>query len=257
MLTNYNQFLKEELWFRGQTQDMREINAITDYTILDSNATEFDVIQACQKAIKLNVKSVCVLPGMVKIASKALYESNVLVCTVISFPSGTNSIKEKEIEAKKVIREGADEVDMVLNYPLLLQNIQSKDILVDEILSICKICHSSSNKFGKNVILKVIIESGSLTEDQTRMATQICIEAKADYIKTSTGKTSIGSELNKVKIMYNTIKSSGSLMKIKASGGIRDISQIQQLMPYVDRFGIGYASVDKLNGLSSDSESKY
>ena len=239
-IKSYLQFIKEEL----VTDNLSEINSIIDYTLLEESATESDIIELCKKANQLGVKSVCVLPKMVKTAKKALRDSNVLVCTVISFPYGNDSLVEKMNETKWVLSEGADEEDMY-------------DYLVSEVKSLVDLCHKEHNKDGDPVTLKVIVESGLLNEEQTKLATDICMDAGADFIKTSTGKISIGAELGKIKVMYDTIKSAKSNMKIKASGGVRDISQINQFMPFVDRFGMGYASVDKINNLSTDSNSTY
>jgi len=111
-------------------------------------------------------------------------------------------------------------------------------------------CHNS------NKILKVIVESGKLNAEQTKFVTEICIEAGADFIKTSTGMVEVGAELDKVKTMYDTIKENDSDMMIKASGGIRTIEDVKKFAPYVDRFGIGSSSVDNMMG-EGDVESSY
>jgi deoxyribose-phosphate aldolase len=207
----------------------------------------------------LSVKSVCVLPKHVALAAKQLENSKVLVCTVISFPEGTNTIKQKISETNQVISNGADEVDMVLNYHELQgkDHLYEVDYLVEEVSTLVDICHSSKNKNGEPIILKVIVESGVLTESETKIATDICLEAEADFIKTSTGKVPVGAELNKIKVMYDTIKNVNSDMKIKASGGVRTAEQINSMLGMVDRFGMGYAAVDKLNNLTVDNTSSY
>ena len=225
-------------------------NDIVDYTLLDSSATDNDIINLCDDAKKLGVKSVCVLPKHVKIAKNELENSNVLVCTVISFPEGTNTLEQKISETFQVIKDGADEVDMVLNYKLLSDK-DEYDYLVDEVKSLVNICNQHDNKNNEHIILKVIVESGLLNDKETENATHICLEAGADFIKTSTGKKNPGFELNKIKIMYDTIKKSGGNMKIKASGGVRTLDDIKSIVPYVDRLGMGSASVDKLNGIKS------
>jgi deoxyribose-phosphate aldolase len=230
-----------------------------DYTLLEESATDQDIIELCEKADMLGVKSVCVLPKHVALAAKQLENSKVLVCTVISFPEGTNTIKQKISETNQVISNGADEVDMVLNYHELQgkDHLYEVDYLVEEVSSLVDICHSSKNKNGEPIILKVIVESGVLTESETKIATDICLEADADFIKTSTGKVSVGAELNKIKVMYDTIKNVNSDMRIKASGGVRTAEQINSMLDMVDRFGMGYAAVDKLNNLTVDNTSSY
>ena len=125
------------------------------------------------------------------------------------------------------------------------------NVLVKEISSLVEICHASKNKLEEPIILKVIVESGLLTEEQTNVSTYACLDAGADFIKTSTGKVDVGAELHKVKIMYDAIKNESSNMKIKASGGVRDMNDIISFGKYVDRFGMGYGAVDTLNGLES------
>jgi len=230
-----------------------------DYTLLEESATDQDIIELCEKANMFGVKSVCVLPKHVSLATKQLENSKVLVCTVISFPEGTNTIKQKISETNQVISNGADEVDMVLNYHELQgkDHLYEVDYLVEEVSTLVDICHSSKNKNGESIILKVIVESGVLTESETKIATDICLEAEADFIKTSTGKLSVGAELNKIKVMYDTIKNVNSDMRIKASGGVRTTEQINSMLGMVDRFGMGYAAVDKLNNLVVDTNSFY
>ena len=250
-IKNYIQFIKENTMF--------QYNDMIDYTLLEESATDQDIIELCEKANMLSVKSVCVLPKHVALAAKQLENSKVLVCTVISFPEGTNTIKQKISETNQVISNGADEVDMVLNYHELqgTDHLYEVDYLVEEVSTLVDICHSSKNKNGESIILKVIVESGVLTESETKIATDICLEAEADFIKTSTGKVSIGAELNKIKVMYDTIKNVNSDMRIKASGGVRTAEQINSMLGMVDRFGMGYAAVDKLNNLTVDNTSSY
>ena len=223
-----------------------------DYTLLKPEATEEDIIELCEKADILGVKSVCVLPKMVKVAAEALEESDVLVCTVISFPHGTDSTEQKLLETKRCIVDGADEIDMVLNYPLLKEAYQAEDgpFIMEEVKEdverLVDECHNYINKDNEQIILKVIVESGLLDEDETFEATNICIEAGADFIKTSTGMVAVGAELGKVQIMRKNIQEEGSDMKIKASGGIRTMGDLQKFDSLVDRFGVGYAAVDSI-----------
>lgn len=250
-IKKYIQFIKEN--------NMFQYNNMIDYTLLEESATDADIIELCKKADMLGVKSVCVLPKHVAIASEELKNSKVLVCTVISFPEGNNTIQDKISETNQVISNGADEVDMVLNYHELQGTDYDYEVnsLVEEVSSLVEICHSNTNKNGEPIVLKVIVESGLLTEEETRKATEICLEAEADFIKTSTGKVSVGAELNKIKVMYDTIKGVNSDMKIKASGGVRTAEQINSMLGMVDRFGMGYAAVDKLNGLEAEVSSLY
>jgi deoxyribose-phosphate aldolase len=222
---------------------MFDYNSLIDYTLLDLNAINAELLSLCQKAIKLSVASVCVYPEHVSLVSNQLKKTNVLTCSVISFPSGSNKIQEKVEEAERAIRNGADEIDVVINYKL----IADLDYLKSELNAIKHGISKFKNKIGQPITLKVIVESGLLSLDETRRVTQVCIDSKVDFIKTSTGKVAVGAELSKVQIMHETIISSNSNLKIKASGGIRTIEDIEQFLPFVSRLGMGYHSVDVLN----------
>lgn len=247
------------------SNDNELINKI-DYTLLKPEATENDIIELCQKADTLGVKSVCVLPKMVKIAAESLRDSDVLVCTVVSFPHGTDTTDQKLTETKECILDGADEVDMVLNYPLLKKSDKYGDnvkyetnynIILDDVRWLVEICHNNTNKTGEPITLKVIVESGLLSDEETEESTYICLQAGADFIKTSTGMVSIGAELNKVQIMRNIINQEGSNMKIKASGGLRTLEDLKKFNAYVDRFGVGYAAVDSIFGTGEKTNDSY
>jgi len=251
-------YLKNWKLFESELANNFKWNSLIDYTLLEESATNEDIIELCKKASTFGVKSVCVLPKHVKLAANELSDSGVLVCTVVSFPEGTNSVVSKLNETQRVISDGADEVDMVLNYSLLQKHYEdSGEELVYEVKTLVDECHKHKNKDGNLVVLKVIVESGLLSEEETKEATEICIEAGADFIKTSTGKVPVGAEMSKIKIMYDTIETSGSNMKIKASGGVRTSDQINSMLGMVDRFGMGYAAVDVLNGLNQSQEIEY
>lgn len=223
-----------------------------DYTLLSPSATEDEIIELCKKADKLGVKSVCVLPKMVSVAYESLAASKVLVCTVVSFPHGTDTTEQKLAETKGCISAGADEVDMVLDYTELKSIVAKNSIvqnpvarmvhLVNDVKTLVDECHKH------NKILKVIVESGLLDTKETDLATHICLDAGADFIKTSTGMVAVGAELDKVNVMRDIINEDNSTMKIKASGGIRTLPDLQKFDPLVDRFGVGFGSVDDIFG---------
>ena len=213
---------------------------IIDYTLLDPAASEQEILDLCAKAIKLQVASVCITPDKVKIAKQALENTSVLVCTVVSFPTGENSIVEKVNETTQAILHGADEIDVVINY----KKIADESYLLEELKTLRELCHVHKNKAGNPIILKVIIESGLHTLAETAFFTNVCIQTNVDFIKTSTGKVAVGAELEKVKVMHEAIQGATSTLKIKASGGLRDIQQIETFLPYVQRLGIGHQTVD-------------
>lgn len=240
--------------------EVKKFNSMTDYTQLDPGATEEDILEITDKAKIIEPASICILPKMVSFAKKELKDTNILITTVISFPHGTDSLEEKFQETKKALEDGADEIDMVLDYPKLKQNwdVESQTVdkatheyLLTDIKQLADLCHK------EGAILKVIVESGLLDIPQTRYTTTLCIDAGADFIKTSTGKVSVGAEIEKVKAMKEVIVEEGSDLKIKASGGIRTIEDLRNFLPFVDRYGIGWGSVDKINGLTKEEKGGY
>lgn len=259
MIIKYNKYVDKINENYDNINEMKEkYNELIDYTLLESTASNEDIISLTEKARIIEPKTVCVLPNKVSIAKKELKDTNILVCTVISFPDGENTIEEKSDETLKAIQDGADEIDMVLNYKLLKErwfkdsvNENIHEYLLKDIKTISKICQDN------DVILKVIVESGLLDIPQTNYVTKLCLEADADYIKTSTGKVSIGAELVKVKEMKDVITESDKTMFIKASGGIKSYEDIERFAPYVDRFGVGFDVVEKLNGITSSVKSEY
>ncbi len=213
---------------------------IIDYTLLDPAASEQEILDICAKAIKLQVASVCITPDKVRIAKQELENSNVLVCTVVSFPSGENTLEEKVLETTEAILHGADEIDVVIHY----KKIADKAYLTKELETLVEVCHAHTSKLQKPITLKVIVESGLHTLAETAFFTNVCIQTNVDFIKTSTGKVAIGAELEKVKVMHHEIQNASSTLKIKASGGLRDMQQIETFLPYVQRLGIGFQTVD-------------
>jgi deoxyribose-phosphate aldolase len=259
MILKYNKYVEKINENYDNIDIMKsKYNELIDYTLLEPTTSNEDIISLTEKARIIVPKSICVLPKMVSLAKKELKDTNILVCTVISFPDGNNTIEEKSNETLKAIQDGADEIDMVLNYKLLKErwfennvNENIHEYLIKDIKTLSRICHDS------DVILKVIVESGLLDIPQTNYVTKLCLEADADYIKTSTGKISIGAELDKVKEMKDVITESDKTMFIKVSGGIRTLEDIEKFAPYVDRFGVGYSVVEQLNGITTNNNSNY
>jgi len=229
---------------------MKKLISNIDYTLLNTEATVEEIKELCRKANEFGVKSVCVRPNMVHIAKKELLKSDVLVCTVVSFPEGVDTTTEKLEETRKCIADGADEIDMVLNYKkMILPSLGFyHPSLVNDVETLVRECHRHTNKDDEKITLKVIVESSMLDEYETRDATKICIQAGADFIKTSTGyaPNNIGAELHKIQTMKKMINEAHSHMKIKASGGIRTLEDLQKFEPYVDRFGVGCVAVDNI-----------
>lgn len=206
----------------------------TDLTNLKKGATFDDIATLCDYAREVNAKSVCVAPYYVNFASNNLSESKVLVCTVIGFPNGYSKSEIKCTETLMAIEDGADEIDMVINIAMLKN--ENYDEIKKEISDIAEICHKHKNKKGKPVILKVIVETCLLTASEICKMCDICIESKADYIKTSTGFDVLGANHEDIKLMKVCIGERN--LKIKAAGGIRDFDKAKLMMDNgADRIG--------------------
>lgn len=185
-----------------------EINRYIDHTALKSFCTDSDIEKLCYEAIKYNFKSVCVNPADVALCSRLLSSSNVKVCTVIGFPLGKNKTEIKVEEARLAVLDGATELDMVINVAKLKEG--DLDFVQNEIERVIEV--ASGN------VVKVIIESGLLTDNEIASATKIVCKAGADFVKTCTGFTGGVATESAVKIMRENL--SGKT-QIKASGGIK------------------------------------
>ena len=188
---------------------MIELNRFIDHTLLSASATEADVLKLCDEALKYNFYSVCVNSSYVSLAKQAIGRSNVKICSVIGFPLGAMSTESKIFEAKNAIDQGATEIDMVIN----IGRLKSKNYV-----AVLKDISKVKKAIGFTT-LKVILEISELSKNEIVKACEICIDAKADFVKTSTGFSKSGATLTAVKIMKKTVKGH---LKIKASGGIRD-----------------------------------
>lgn len=195
-----------------------KINQYIDHTLLKSSTTERDIIDLCNEAKKYQFYTVCVNSCYVALAKQLLTKSSVKICTVVGFPLGANATEAKVFEAQKAIEDGADEIDMVINIGLL----KSKNyVAVFKDISDVKLA------IGR-VPLKVILEISELSKNEIIKACEICLDAKADFIKTSTGFSKGGATLTAVKIIRKTVRDQA---KIKASGGIRDLETVKK---YID-----------------------
>jgi len=202
-----------------------DIAKYIDYTLLKATATPADIEKLCKEALEYGFYSVCVNSGYVPLAAEQLKGSKVKVCTVVGFPLGAMSAKAKYFETGEALADGADEIDMVLNVGLFLSGNVAK--VLDEIALL-------KQETGDRV-LKVIIETCYLNDEQKRLASQVCVDAGADFVKTSTGFGTGGATLADVQLIREVV---GDRAKIKASGGIRDKqTALQYISLGVDRIG--------------------
>ncbi len=191
---------------------MENLNKHIEHTLLKQDAKKEDLIRLFEEAKKYKFLGVCVNPCYVSLAKENLKDTDVKIVTVIGFPLGANTTETKIFETINAVRDGADEIDMVINVTKLKDG--ENDFITDEIRQIKAACQ------GKN--LKVILETDLLLKEEIKLACELCVKAGADFVKTSTGfvKNGVGAKIEDVKLMYQTVNPYGLL--VKASGGIRD-----------------------------------
>ena len=191
---------------------MKNLNKHIEHTLLKQDAKLEDFIKLFNEAKEHQFLGVCINPAYVKLAKEHLKDSDVKVVTVIGFPLGANRSDVKAFETSKAVGDGADEIDMVINVTAM----KNKDynFVVNDIKAVKAACQDKP--------LKVILETDLLEKDEIKKACELCIEAKADFVKTSTGfvKGGVVAKAEDVKLMYETVSPYG--LKVKASGGIRD-----------------------------------
>lgn len=201
------------MWMRvlGKEYNMN-INQYIEHTLLKQDATKSEITKLLDEAKEYKFLGVCVNPSYVKYASEYLKDSGIKVVTVIGFPLGQTTTESKVLETIDAVKNGADEIDMVLNAGKLKDS--EEEYIVNEISLIKAACQ------GRN--LKVILETDLLSQDEIKHACELCIKGGANFVKTSTGfvKNGVGAKAEDVKLMYETVQSAG--LGVKASGGIRD-----------------------------------
>ncbi|MEM6514843.1 MAG: deoxyribose-phosphate aldolase [Bacteroidota bacterium] len=211
------------------------INSYIDHTLLKANATERDIIKHCNDAKLHKFYSVCINSGYVPLAKQLLKNSNVKVCATVGFPLGSCSTETKVFEAKQAVENGAEEIDMVMN----IGYFKSQNYV-----EVLKDIRDVKSAIGK-IPLKVIIEIDELSKNGVVKASEICVDAKADFVKTSTGFTKNGATLTAAKIIRKTVKDN---CKIKASGGIYDYETARK---YID---IGVERIGTSRGVDISEE---
>jgi deoxyribose-phosphate aldolase len=190
-----------------------------DHTLLKPDATQDQIAQLCYEAKKFQFASVCVNPANVELCSQLLKGSDVLVCTVVGFPLGATSTEAKVFETQQAVREGATEVDMVINVGALKS--RDYELVERDIAAVARACHTA------NTILKVIIEAALLTDEEKVAACQLAKVAGADFVKTSTGFGPGGATAEDVALMRRVV---GPTMGVKAAGGIRTYEDVRRMV---------------------------
>ncbi|MGN4124446.1 deoxyribose-phosphate aldolase [Lysinibacillus sphaericus] len=215
--------------------------SMIDHTLLKPEATKEQIEKLCAEAKQYGFASVCVNPTWVKYCSELLQNSNVLVCTVIGFPLGANTPAVKAFEAKDAIANGAKEVDTVINVGALKD--KNFDFVQADIAAVVEAAKGSA-------IVKVIIEACLLTEEEKVKACELAVAAGADYVKTSTGFSTGGATAEDIALMRKTV---GPELGVKASGGVRSLEDMQNMIDAgATRIGAS-SGVEIMNGLIADS----
>lgn len=196
-----------------------DLRPYIEQTLLRPGATKDEIIRLCNLAVENRFFGVCVPPYYVKFAREIIRDNELKIVTVVGFPLGYQAMTAKVEEAKKAIQEGADEIDMVMN----IAAFKSKEYnyVKEEIENLENVCRL------KGKILKVIIETCLLTDEEITKICEICSEVKVDFVKTSTGFNGEGARIEHIKLMRKVLPEK---IRIKASGGIRDIKFAERLI---------------------------
>lgn len=201
------------------------INTYIEHTLLKPSTAERQIIDLCNDAKRHQFYAVCVSSCYVSLAQQLLSESEVKIVSVVGFPLGAMSTEAKVSEAKHAVKDGADEIDMVINIGFLRSQ---------NYVAVFKDLSDVKTAIG-NIPLKVILEISELSKNEIVKACEICVDAKVDFIKTSTGFSKSGATLTAVKIIKKIVKDKA---KIKASGGIKDLeTAIKYIDAGADRIG--------------------
>ncbi len=194
-----------------------KFNSLVDHTLLAADAKDSEIIRLCKEARDNQFASVCVNPSFVSLCAKELKDSPVKVCTVVGFPLGATSTASKVFETKQALLDGADEIDMVIHIGKLKD--KQDDYVLNEIKALKEAC-------GDHV-LKVIIETCLLTDEEKVRACLLAKEAGADFVKTSTGFSKGGATVSDVALMRKTV---GPEMGVKASGGVKNKEDAENMV---------------------------
>lgn len=215
-------------------------NKFIDHTLLKANATQEELLKLCDEAVVFSFASVCVNPFWVPLCKEALKDSDVKVCTVIGFPLGATSSESKALETQIALAQGAQEFDMVINIGALKD--KQDEVVLNDIKAVVKAAQGN--------VVKVIIETCLLTEEEKIRACELCVLAKAHFVKTSTGFSTAGATIEDVQLMKKVINGH---CKIKAAGGVKSSDDLQKMIEAgADRIGTS-SGVKLIQGLAANS----
>jgi deoxyribose-phosphate aldolase len=201
----------------GLRMNKEAVAKMIDHTMLKATTTDEDIRQLCMEAKEYNFMSVCVVPYYVAYAYELLKDTSVKVCTVVGFPLGANTTATKAFEATQAVKEGALEVDMVINVGAVKS--AQWEVVKSDIQEVAK----SAKAVNKEAIVKVIIETCYLTREEKLKVSEIILETDADYVKTSTGFGTGGATIEDVALIKGVV---ANKKLIKASGGVRNYDDV-------------------------------
>lgn len=217
---------------------IEELGKMIDYAILRPDATEDMIIKGCEKAKQWHFAALCVHPCWLAIARENLLGSDVKLCTVIGFPLGTNTRNVKIAEVKNAISLGAEELDIVANLGLFKSG--KREEFLEEVKSLVETSKMYSLSLRRGgIITKLIIECGYLTKEEIKQIASLLLDSGVDFLKTSTGFGPRGTTVEDVKIIRGVV---GGAMRIKAAGGIKNLSDVVSFLTAgADRIGTSSA----------------
>ena len=212
-----------------------------DHSLLNPSVTDDDVKKGCREALQYGFAAVVVNPSHVPLVTQELKHSTVKVCSVISFPFGLSTTASKTYEARTALEQGADEIDIVMNFSALKSG--HSEFVLSDIKGVVQEARRTQRK-----VVKVILENCYLTENEKREACQLAVQAGADFVKTSTGFGKSGATIEDVRLMREVV---GPKFGVKAAGGIRTLEQVLQMIEAgANRIGAS-ASVSIIESLKS------
>lgn len=222
-----------------------KLTRMIDHTILKADATKEEVQALCKEAKEYNFASVCINPSNISLAYRLLQGTDVKVCTVIGFPLGANATEVKKFETKVAIEDGATEVDMVINVGKLKE--EDYDYVLKDIEAVVEAAKGKA-------LVKVILETCLLNDEEKKIACLLSKKAGADFVKTSTGFSTGGATEEDIRLMRETV---GEDMGVKASGGVRTYNDaIKMINAGATRIGAS-ASINIVNKVDSTKEMNY
>lgn len=228
----------KKLTKKAEEMTTKELAAYIDYSVLKPEFTEEDIIRLTKDGVELGCATICINPGYMELCESYVKGSDTMLCPVTDFPFGTSSTESRVQQIEAVAKyDTVKEVDIVANFGMLRAG------KYDEVTEDLKACVAAAHKYGREI--KVILETDALNEAQIRKGCHCCLEAGADYVKTSTGFLTgyevHGATPEVIQIMQEEV---GDKMKIKGSGCIRTREHFLKLIDMgIDRMGVGYRSV--------------